>query len=71
MKNTSYGQVMREYGVRLKKRLGQHFMTDPGLLNTIASLAVPDKSWVALEIGCRTRDSYKRASKEIEVGLCS
>jgi 16S rRNA (adenine1518-N6/adenine1519-N6)-dimethyltransferase len=65
MKNTSYGQVMREYGVRLKKRLGQHFMTDPGLLNTIASLAVPDKSWVALEIGAGlgtlTRELCKRS----------
>ncbi len=65
MKNTSYGQVMKEHGVRLKKRLGQHFLTDPGLLNTIASLAVPDKSWVALEIGAGlgtlTRELCKRS----------
>ena len=65
MKNISYGQVMKQYGVRLKKRLGQHFMTDPGLLNTIASLAVPDKSWVALEIGAGlgtlTRELCKRS----------
>ena len=51
MLNQTYGEVMKEYGVRLKKRLGQHFMTDPGLLNTVASLMVPDNKWVALEIG--------------------
>jgi len=47
----SYGQIIKNYGVKLKKRLGQHFMTDPRLLEVIASIMVPDKRWVALEIG--------------------
>ncbi|MGI6620994.1 MAG: 16S rRNA (adenine(1518)-N(6)/adenine(1519)-N(6))-dimethyltransferase RsmA [Bacillota bacterium] len=52
MKNTAtYSQIMREYGVRLKKRLGQHFMTDPGLLASVAGAMVPGHDWVAVEIG--------------------
>jgi len=47
----SYGDIIREYRLRLKKRLGQHFMTDPRLLDAIASCAVPDETWVVLEIG--------------------
>jgi len=48
---TSYGRIIKNYGVNPKKRLGQHFMIDPRLLQTIASIMVPDKDWVALEIG--------------------
>lgn len=51
MKNTSYSQIMREHGVRLKKRLGQHFMTDPGLLAAVAGTMVLGDEWVAVEIG--------------------
>jgi len=47
-----YGQILREYGVAPKKRLGQHFMIDPALLQSIARLMVPDQGrWAALEIG--------------------
>lgn len=47
-----YGQVLREYGVTPKKRLGQNFMIDPALLQGIARLMVPDQGkWAALEIG--------------------
>ncbi len=51
MKNTSYSQIIRKYGVRLKKRLGQHFMTDPKLLSAIAATMVPADDWVAVEVG--------------------
>lgn len=51
MKSTTYSQIIREHGVRLKKRLGQHFMTDPRLLSSIAEAMVPSDGWVALEIG--------------------
>lgn len=48
----SYGQILREYGVTPKKRLGQNFMIDPALLQSIARLMVPDQGkWAALEIG--------------------
>jgi 16S rRNA (adenine1518-N6/adenine1519-N6)-dimethyltransferase len=51
MRDMTYGQIMREYELRLKKRLGQHFMLDPGLLASVSSIMVPDSSWVAVEIG--------------------
>lgn len=47
-----YGQVLREFGISPKKRLGQHFMIDPGLLEAIARLMLPaGDGWVALELG--------------------
>ncbi|MGI6667791.1 MAG: 16S rRNA (adenine(1518)-N(6)/adenine(1519)-N(6))-dimethyltransferase RsmA [Bacillota bacterium] len=47
-----YGQILREFEVSPKKRLGQHFMIDPGLLRTVATLMLPDGfAWVALELG--------------------
>lgn len=46
-----YGVILRSSGITPKKRLGQHFMTDPGLLRAVASVMVPGPSWVALEIG--------------------
>ena len=47
-----YGQILRDYGVTPKKRLGQHFMIDPALLQAVARLMVPDPGrWTALEIG--------------------
>ncbi len=56
---------MREHGIRLKKRLGQHFMTDPRLLRSIAEVMVPDETWVAVEIGAGlgtlTRELCNRA----------
>jgi len=51
MSDTSYGQIMREYELKLKKRLGQHFMLDPNLLKTISAIMVPGNSWVAVEVG--------------------
>lgn len=51
MSDTSYGQIMREYEIKLKKRLGQHFMVDPNLLKTISAIMVPGNSWVAVEVG--------------------
>jgi 16S rRNA (adenine1518-N6/adenine1519-N6)-dimethyltransferase len=61
-----YGQVLSEFQVSPKKRLGQHFMIDPGLLRTIATLMLPEgSSWVALElgagIGTLTRELSPRA----------
>ncbi len=48
----AYGQILREYGISPKKRLGQHFMIDPALLQTIAKLMIPEQgTWVAVEIG--------------------
>lgn len=67
MENRTYRQIMREHGVRLKKRLGQHFMTDPRLLQSIAETMVPDDTWVAFEIGAGlgtlTRELCKRAKQ--------
>lgn len=61
-----YGQVLREFGVSPKKRLGQHFMIDPSLLQAVANLMLPEGGrWVALElgsgIGTLTRELAPRA----------
>lgn len=47
----TFGEIIRNHNVKLKKRLGQHFITDPGLLTSIAGWFVPDKTWVVLELG--------------------
>lgn len=47
-----YGQILSRYGVAPKKRLGQHFMIDPALLQVVARLMIPSEGqWAALEIG--------------------
>ncbi len=65
MTDISYGQIMSEYGIRLKKRLGQHFMVDPGLLRSIAEHMVPDQPCVVVEVGAGvgtlTRELCNRA----------
>ena len=61
-----FGQILREAKISPKKRLGQHFMTDPRLLGSIASVIIPDNSWVAVEVGAGigtlTRELCDRAS---------
>lgn len=61
-----FGQILKEAKFSPKKRLGQHFMTDPRLLGSIASAIIPDSSWVAVEmgagIGTLTRELCNRAS---------
>ncbi|MEX0974570.1 MAG: 16S rRNA (adenine(1518)-N(6)/adenine(1519)-N(6))-dimethyltransferase RsmA [Bacillota bacterium] len=64
----AYGQVLREYGIFPKKRLGQHFMIDPALLQAIARLMIPEEGpWVAVEIGAGigtlTREIARRARR--------
>ncbi|MGO8988507.1 MAG: 16S rRNA (adenine(1518)-N(6)/adenine(1519)-N(6))-dimethyltransferase RsmA [bacterium] len=42
---------IREYGLFLKKRLGQHFLVDPNILNKVVRTAEVGKQDVVLEIG--------------------
>lgn len=63
-----YGQILRDYGITPKKRLGQHFMIDPALLQATARLMIPgDGQWVVLEIGAGigtlTRELAARARR--------
>lgn len=51
MTKKAYGQIMKDHGLKLKKRLGQHFMVDPTLLQKIAKTMVPGKESVVVEIG--------------------
>jgi 16S rRNA (adenine1518-N6/adenine1519-N6)-dimethyltransferase len=46
-----YGDIFKEHHVLPKKRLGQHFMADPGLLRSIAEIMVPNSNYVVLELG--------------------
>jgi len=68
MTSPQYGQILREFGIYPKKRLGQHFMIDPALLRSIAALMIPDEGrFVAVEIGAGigtlTRELAARAQR--------
>jgi 16S rRNA (adenine1518-N6/adenine1519-N6)-dimethyltransferase len=74
MTSLRYGQVLKDFGVTPKKRLGQHFMIDPALLQAVARLMVPDHGqWVAVEIGAGigtlTRELATRAGKVYAVEM--
>ena len=74
MTSSGYGRILSDLSLSPKKRLGQHFMVDPGLLSAIAKLMIPDgDSWVALEIGTGlgnlTRELAMRARKVYSVEL--
>ena len=43
--------VLRRHGIRADKRLGQHFLLDPGILGRIAGAASPLAGRTVLEIG--------------------
>ena len=51
MTKKPYAEIMKAHGVKLKKRLGQHFMVDPLLLQKIAETMVPREESVVVEIG--------------------
>ena len=68
MTTPQYGQILREFGIFPKKRLGQHFMIDPALLRSVATLMIPDGGqFVAVEIGAGigtlTRELAARARR--------
>jgi len=43
--------LLKKYGIKASKRLGQHFLVDENILNKIISYLEPQKSDVVLEIG--------------------
>ena len=45
------GKLLRKYRLTAKKRLGQHFLSDPGLLDRIVDLAALDRADRVVEIG--------------------
>ena len=47
----SIKQELREYGLYPKKRLGQHFLVDPNILNKVVRTAQVGKEDVVLEVG--------------------
>jgi len=47
----SIKQELREYGLFPKKRLGQHFLADPNILNKVVRAAQIGKEDVVLEVG--------------------
>jgi len=47
----SIKQELREYGLFPKKRLGQHFLVDPNILNKVVQTAQVGKEDVILEVG--------------------
>ena len=45
------GAVLRRHGIRADKRLGQHFLLDPGILRRVVAAAAPLAGRTVLEIG--------------------
>ncbi|HEX8374763.1 MAG TPA: 16S rRNA (adenine(1518)-N(6)/adenine(1519)-N(6))-dimethyltransferase RsmA, partial [Geminicoccaceae bacterium] len=44
-------EVLRRHGIRADKRLGQHFLLDPGILRRVAAAALPLAGRTVLEVG--------------------
>ena len=48
---TSVGKELAQYGLRPRKSLGQHFLTDPNILNKVVESARIEEKDVVLEVG--------------------
>ena len=67
------GKLLRQSGIRPKKRLGQHFLTDEAILDTIVVAAELSPEDIVIEIGpglgILTAELARRAGKVIAVEL--
>lgn len=54
MTSPRYGKILKDHRILPKKRLGQHFMIDPALLRSVASLMLPVEGFAVVEIGAGT-----------------
>lgn len=67
------GKLLRQSGIRPKKRLGQHFLVDEAILNTILVAAELSSEDIVIEIGpglgVLTAELARRAGKVIAVEL--
>jgi 16S rRNA (adenine1518-N6/adenine1519-N6)-dimethyltransferase len=67
------GKLLRQSGIRPKKRLGQHFLVDEAILNTILVAAELSPADIVIEIGpglgVLTAELARRAGKVIAVEL--
>ena len=67
------GKLLRQTGIRPKKRLGQHFLVDEAILNTILVAAELSSEDIVIEIGpglgVLTAELARRAGKVIAVEL--
>ena len=67
------GKLLRQSGIRPKKRLGQHFLTDEAILDTIVVAAELSPEDIVIEIGpglgILTGELARRAGKVIAVEL--
>ena len=68
-----YRQLLRQFGIRPRKRLGQHFLTDEAVLERILSAAEPSPGDIVVEIGpglgILTEGLAKRGARVIAVEL--
>ena len=70
-----YRQLLRQFGVKPKKRLGQHFLIDEAVLERILSAAEISPGDIVVEVGpglgTLTEGLAKRGAKVIAVELDS
>ena len=70
---TETRQLLRRYGIHARKRLGQHFLVDRNVLETILVVASLSPNDVVIEVGpgpgILTRELAKRAGRVVAVEL--
>ena len=70
---TETRQLLRRYGIHVRKRLGQHFLVDCNVLETILVVASLSPNDVVIEVGpgpgILTRELAKRAGRVVAVEL--
>lgn len=59
-------EFLKEHGIRIKKRLGQNFLIDEGILNRIVEVADLGKDDIVIEIGPGMGTLTKKLAQEVK-----
>ncbi len=59
-------EFLREHGIRIKKRLGQNFLIDEGILNRIVEVADLSRDDIVIEIGPGMGTLTKRLAEKAQ-----
>ncbi|MBU4128806.1 16S rRNA (adenine(1518)-N(6)/adenine(1519)-N(6))-dimethyltransferase RsmA [bacterium] len=59
-------EFLREHGIRIKKRLGQNFLIDEGILNKIVEIADLSKDNIVIEIGPGIGTLTKKLAQKVK-----
>ena len=65
-------EILAKHGFKFKKRFGQNFITDPGILNKIVDVAEITKDDLVIEVvglGTLTKTIAERAGRVITIEI--